>query len=640
MAQHQFERNFLLERNVVLYTASAQVFILPFVCVIVFLGTSEGFWWISSIFACLDIAVIFGVFIFLARQYSKQTAVIKKAQLLSQKRKNNSSIRTANRGISKAIKTRKKISENEASKIERRENVHQKALSLYAAQQDQIQKGENEEISNTLAQLQKQHFADGLKAARIENAKISGIGPSLEVALRRNGIICAGDVTFNAAVQIPKIGEKKAQSLVDWRREVEVSLKASRPQRLPVEKVDSIRSIYKAKREAITEKEIAEKASLVNDLTAIRVEAENLHDQNNITEGEFRSRLEKLEEKDNSLRSTLNDYQGINFLSFLNILLESGASAVGVNQKIIIVGIPLALIIGFVCQITLGIFSLGSIAMAALPTATATPTDTPTPTNTLTATITLTPTNTLTPTITDTPTITNTPTPTNTPTVTFTPTITSTPTATLSPAEGASCIPKDTKREVGQVLQVIDGDTISARINGSVYNVRYIGVDTPENGQYYGYNAKIQNSQLVAGKKITLVMDVSETDQYDRLLRYVLVGDIFVNYDLVKNGHAEAVNYPPDVACKFVFENAQRQARSDKLGMWMPTPTPRPPSAPPPPGGGGGSGEGCDPAYPDVCIPSPPPDLDCKDVPYRRFRVLPPDPHNFDGDGDGIGCES
>jgi len=33
-------------------------------------------------------------------------------------------------------------------------------------------------------------------------------------------------------------------------------------------------------------------------------------------------------------------------------------------------------------------------------------------------------------------------------------------------------------------------------------------------------------------------------------------------------------------------------------------------------------------------------DLDCKDIPYRRFKVLPPDPHNFDGDGDGIGCES
>ncbi len=52
------------------------------------------------------------------------------------------------------------------------------------------------------------------------------------------------------------------------------------------------------------------------------------------------------------------------------------------------------------------------------------------------------------------------------------------------------------------------------------------------------------------------------------------------------------------------------------------------------------SRSGCDPSYPTVCIPPPPPDLDCKDIPYRNFQVLPPDPHRFDGDHDGIGCET
>ena len=51
-------------------------------------------------------------------------------------------------------------------------------------------------------------------------------------------------------------------------------------------------------------------------------------------------------------------------------------------------------------------------------------------------------------------------------------------------------------------------------------------------------------------------------------------------------------------------------------------------------------GGNCDPAYPDVCIMPPPPDLDCKDVPYKRFKVVPPDPQMFDIDKDGIGCES
>ena len=57
-----------------------------------------------------------------------------------------------------------------------------------------------------------------------------------------------------------------------------------------------------------------------------------------------------------------------------------------------------------------------------------------------------------------------------------------------------------------------------------------------------------------------------------------------------------------------------------------------------PPSGGSGNNN-CHPSYPDVCIPYPPPDLDCKDIPYRNFRVIGPDPHRFDGDKDGIGCE-
>lgn len=48
----------------------------------------------------------------------------------------------------------------------------------------------------------------------------------------------------------------------------------------------------------------------------------------------------------------------------------------------------------------------------------------------------------------------------------------------------------------------------------------------------------------------------------------------------------------------------------------------------------------CDPSYPTVCIPPPPPDLDCQDIPFRDFTVLPLDPHRLDGDNDRIGCET
>ena len=48
----------------------------------------------------------------------------------------------------------------------------------------------------------------------------------------------------------------------------------------------------------------------------------------------------------------------------------------------------------------------------------------------------------------------------------------------------------------------------------------------------------------------------------------------------------------------------------------------------------------CDAAYPTVCIPPPPPDLNCGDITAKNFTVKSPDPHKLDGDRDGIGCES
>jgi hypothetical protein len=48
----------------------------------------------------------------------------------------------------------------------------------------------------------------------------------------------------------------------------------------------------------------------------------------------------------------------------------------------------------------------------------------------------------------------------------------------------------------------------------------------------------------------------------------------------------------------------------------------------------------CDSSYPDFCIPPPPPDLDCADIGQTDFTVQGADPHGFDREGDGLGCES
>jgi hypothetical protein len=83
-------------------------------------------------------------------------------------------------------------------------------------------------------------------------------------------------------------------------------------------------------------------------------------------------------------------------------------------------------------------------------------------------------------------------------------------------------------------------------------------------------------------------------------------------------------------------QEAERFAQSIRPTPPPPTPRPTLPPATPSPTAAGN----CHPAYPTVCIPPPPPDLDCPQIPFRRFAVRPPDPHRFDADNDGVGCES
>ena len=64
--------------------------------------------------------------------------------------------------------------------------------------------------------------------------------------------------------------------------------------------------------------------------------------------------------------------------------------------------------------------------------------------------------------------------------------------------------------------------------------------------------------------------DVSETDKYGRLLRYVFAGDTFVNFELVNQGFAAAASFPPDVSCDGMVHLAEEDARSHARGLWAP----------------------------------------------------------------------
>jgi endonuclease YncB( thermonuclease family) len=147
------------------------------------------------------------------------------------------------------------------------------------------------------------------------------------------------------------------------------------------------------------------------------------------------------------------------------------------------------------------------------------------------------------------------------------PTPASTPTL---PPSSILCILQTNPREIATLVDVVDGDTIKVDLDGETYKVRYIGMDTPERGRPFYEEATAKNAELLDGQTVLLVKDVSETDKYDRLLRYVFVGDTFVNFELVNQGYAEAATFPPDVSCDSVFRAAETDARSHERGLWAP----------------------------------------------------------------------
>lgn len=129
----------------------------------------------------------------------------------------------------------------------------------------------------------------------------------------------------------------------------------------------------------------------------------------------------------------------------------------------------------------------------------------------------------------------------------------------------------ENKKESAIVKRVIDGDTI---VLSDDRKVRYIGINTPElhsfskPAQCFGTEAAALNKKLVEGKEITLQKDVSETDKYGRLLRYVWVGGVFVNEYLTAEGYALQATYPPDIRYASLFQEAAENARANSKGLW------------------------------------------------------------------------
>jgi micrococcal nuclease len=185
--------------------------------------------------------------------------------------------------------------------------------------------------------------------------------------------------------------------------------------------------------------------------------------------------------------------------------------------------------------------------------------------------------------------------------------------------------------QLAQVADVIDGDTIDVMINGETYRVRYIGVDTPERDEPFYREATEANRVMVDGQTVILVKDVSETDRYGRLLRYVYLQDgTFVNAELVRQGYARLVTFPPDVAMQDTFLALQQEARNEKRGLWQNEPL-------------------LPTNLPAICQSCSKNSYNCSDFSTQAdaqacfdycMAQTGEDVHKLDGGGDGIVCES
>jgi micrococcal nuclease len=144
--------------------------------------------------------------------------------------------------------------------------------------------------------------------------------------------------------------------------------------------------------------------------------------------------------------------------------------------------------------------------------------------------------------------------------------------------------------EEAVVTRVVDGDTIevlvtgradgpgagAAEIGGS-YDVRLIGIDTPESVsprepvECFGREASSATAALLEGATVKLVLDVEEQDGFGRLLRYVYLGSELTNARLVANGYASAYEYLPNIRHSSIFVELERAARETTRGLWSPS---------------------------------------------------------------------
>ena len=137
--------------------------------------------------------------------------------------------------------------------------------------------------------------------------------------------------------------------------------------------------------------------------------------------------------------------------------------------------------------------------------------------------------------------------------------------------------------EVGDVVRIVDGDTIVVEIDGEEDKIRFIGVDTPEsvgkyanNPQAYGKEASKFTENLLEGTVVYLEADEGDEDRYGRSLRYVWIeepdysrmSETMVNAMLIEAGLAECLFIEPNTRYQDEFEELESRAEDEEIGIW------------------------------------------------------------------------
>lgn len=127
------------------------------------------------------------------------------------------------------------------------------------------------------------------------------------------------------------------------------------------------------------------------------------------------------------------------------------------------------------------------------------------------------------------------------------------------------------------VTNVVDGDTLDVSIDGVTTRVRLIGVDTPETVhpskpvECFGKEASAMTKSKLLNQSVKLEADPTQGDKdnYDRLLRYVILGDgTNFNKWLIENGYAFEYTYKIPYKYQEDFKTAETTAETTKAGLW------------------------------------------------------------------------